>query len=408
MRQTPNRIPSSRMPSNPFSPMRIALLALLAAAAGCATVQVTPTAEPETPAQADERAARWQFDAGNRPPADRDGYRPPTKLAVLLPLTGSLATAAAPVRDGLLAGYYGEQRRRPDLVFYDTGGTAGGAGAAYARAVSEGADQVLGPLGREEIDAVYRGVQPSAPVIALNRSGAAPPPNSASFALAPEDDGIAAAEFLLAREAKRVLVLAGDGDNARRSITAFRQRLQEGEGSVAQTFPVPNDTEADLTEALRAAAQAEGGIDAVFIALRGPEARTLAPQLAAAGLMSKPRAATSQLTSGTGTAEEDRILDGIAFPTESWEVGGVPGIGSAATTGSRLATARGGAARLFAFGYDAWQLTAYLERLALDADARIEGATGVLRIGADGNVVRAPAWSTFSNGAVVPLAGAGG
>ena len=41
-------------------------------------------------------------------------------------------------------------------------------------------------------------------------------------------------------------------------------------------------------------------------------------------------------------------------------------------------------------------------------EARVEGATGVLRIGADGNVVRTPAWSTFSNGAVVPLTGAGG
>ena len=35
-------------------------------------------------------AARWKFDAGDRPPAERDGYRPPVKLAVLLPLSGSL------------------------------------------------------------------------------------------------------------------------------------------------------------------------------------------------------------------------------------------------------------------------------------------------------------------------------
>src|SRR5690606_35895397 len=92
------------------------LLAL--AIAGCSTVQVTrPT---EVPDRAPEPVAtgHWQFDAGDRPPAERDGYRPPRKLAVLLPLTGSLATAAGPVRDGLLAGYYGEQRRRPDLEFY--------------------------------------------------------------------------------------------------------------------------------------------------------------------------------------------------------------------------------------------------------------------------------------------------
>lgn len=61
-------------------------------------------------------AALWAVHAGNRPPADHDGYRPPMRLGVLLPLSGNLATAAAPVRDGLLAGYYGERRNRPELV----------------------------------------------------------------------------------------------------------------------------------------------------------------------------------------------------------------------------------------------------------------------------------------------------
>ena len=47
----------------------------------------------------------WQFDAGTRPPADADGYRPPLRLAVLLPLSGQLSAAAEPVRDGFLPGY---------------------------------------------------------------------------------------------------------------------------------------------------------------------------------------------------------------------------------------------------------------------------------------------------------------
>lgn len=393
------------------APRTVSLLLLAAIAGGCTTVQVTQPVAPvpeDTPAQVDQRAARWQFDAGNRPPAERDGYRPPVKLAVLLPLTGSLATAASPVRDGLLAAYYGETRRRPELVFYDTGGTAGGAGAAYARAVSEGADQVLGPLGREEIDAVYRGVQEGAPVIALNRGAQPPPANSASFSLAPEDDGHGAADFLMGRNARRVLVLAGDGDYARRSVAAFGKRLQEREGTLVRTLPVSGDKPADMTELLRAAALEAGGVDAVFLSMRAEQARVIAPQLAAAGLGSTQRVATSQLDTGVLNAQRDRVLDGIAFPTETWEIRGVGGVRDAATTGARLPTARGPAGRLFAFGHDAWLLAAYLERLALSDEAHIEGATGVLRIAADGNVARSPAWSTFSGGVVVPLAGAGG
>src|SRR3546814_8588313 len=61
----------------------------------------------------------------------------------------------------------------------------------------------------------------------------------------------------------------------------------------------------------------------------------------------------------------------------------------------------------FAFGADAWLLTAYLQHLALTPEAAVEGATGALRIGPEGNVLRPPLWSTFSNGYVVAL-GTGG
>jgi outer membrane PBP1 activator LpoA protein len=130
----------------------------------------------------------------------------------------------------------------------------------------------------------------------------------------------------------------------------------------------------------------------------------IAPQLAAAGLGAKPRVATSQLLSGTGKPEEDSALDGIAYPTETWTARGIPALPSATSVGARLKTAKGPAARLFAFGYDAWLVTAYLEKLALDANAEVRGATGTLRIDGFGNVLRTPTWSTFSGGTPMPLA----
>ena len=93
--------------------------------------------------------------AANRPPADSDGYRPPVKLGVLLPLSGELSKAAVPVRDGLLAGYYGEGRRRPDIVFYDTAGSPGGAVATYARARRRRCRLHRRPLGRDEVSALF-------------------------------------------------------------------------------------------------------------------------------------------------------------------------------------------------------------------------------------------------------------
>src|SRR5690606_20548128 len=141
------RIPalSRTEPSMHISAKWIFTATLMTGLAGCASVEVTTPAAPEVVAPAP--SAHWRF-ADNRPADARDGYRPPHKLAVLLPMTGTMATAAGSVRDGFLAGYYGERRERPELAFYDTAGTATGALAAHARAVAEGADQIVGPLGR--------------------------------------------------------------------------------------------------------------------------------------------------------------------------------------------------------------------------------------------------------------------
>ncbi len=329
----------------------------------------------------------WNFDG--RPPADRDGYRPPLKLGVLLPLTGGQAAAASAVRDGFLSGYYGETRRKPAVRFYDT---AGGANAAYGRAVAEGNDFVVGPLGRDEVDAVFADDTPQVPLLALNRGNRMPPAGSAGFSLSPEDEGISLAQYLIERGAKRVLIVGGGEDGQRRSASAAKGQLERRGVQVAGNVGIGADY-----------APLAPGVDALLLAMKGPQARALMPQLALAGINAATRVATSQITSGTGKPAEDAVLDGIVYPTESWGVRGVSGLPSQASAAARLDTAKGPAARLFAFGFDAWLVTAYLERLALSANAGIDGATGRLSLDGFGNVLRQPSWSRYSGGVPVPL-----
>lgn len=393
-----------------------AMSCLLALLAGCSTTVVrTPPPAVDTrpvavtPAPVD----RWRFDAGARPPAEHDGYRPPVALAVLLPLSGQLSRASLPVRDGLLAAYYAESRRRPTLTFYDTAGTPGGALAAYREAVAAGADFVLGPLGRDEVGALFSAGDLPVSVLALNRGATPPPPGNASFSLAPGDDGIAAAEYLLARDSRRVLVLSGPDDNMRRAVSAFTDLLRARGGEVAAELMV-HSPDTDLAASLAAVASAPARVDAIFMALAPKQVRAVLPQLEAAGLGERMKVATSQLASATpGEASRldftaEHALDGIAFPTEAWNVGSVAGLPSAEAAADMLPSAHGPSARLFAFGHDAWLLTAYLERLATDPQASLPGATGRLRIDGLGNVLRSPAWSTWSGNVVVPLANAGG
>ena len=337
------------------------------------------------------------FGAVDRPAAERDGYRPPLKVGLLLPLSGAQSAAAAAVRDGFLAGYYGETRRRPEVRFYDS---TNGARGAYARAVAEGNDLVLGPLARDQVDLMFGGDELSVPLLALNRGDRTPPVGSAGFSLSPEDEGISLAQYLIQRGARQVLIVAGTDDSQRRTAGAAREQLERRGVRIAASL----DYRDEMADALRQVTSTAGGVDAVLLSLKGSQARTLVPQLAAAGLSTTPKIAGSQIVSGTGKPAEDVALDGIVYPTETWSVRSVAGLPSQASAASRVDSAKGPAARLFAFGFDAWLLTGHLERLAASANTDIAGATGRLSLDGFGNVLRTPSWSRFSGGVAIPLA----
>ncbi len=339
------------------------------------------------------------FGSPSRAPADSDGYRPPLRVGLLLPLAGGQAAAAAAVRDGYLTGYYGESRRRPTLQFYDT---SAGLRAAYARAAADGNDLLVGPLTREEVDALFADGNLDLPMLALNRGSNTPPQGSAAFSLSPEDEGVSLAQALIDRGSRAVLLIAGSDDTQRRTAGAAKAALERR--GVRVTGHLGFSTQ--MTDALRGVARSDSPPDAVLLVLKGSQARLLAPQLAEAGLSGLPRLAGSQITLGTGNPSEDAALDGIIFPTETWLVRRVPGLPSQASAAAQARTARGPAARLFAFGYDAWLLTGHLEQLALDPNAGVSGATGRLSLDGFGNVLRRPSWSQFTGGVPVPLADA--
>lgn len=336
----------------------------------------------------------WNFD--NRAAAAADGYRPPAKVAVLLPLSGSLSGAAKPVRDGFLAGYYAENRPRPDLTFYDS---ASSVSNAYQKAVSEGADFVVGPLDRDQVSALFAQGNLPVPVLALNRGNRDARPGSVSFSLAPEDEGIAAAEYLLDQDAKNVLVLTAPDDTLRRTGTAFREYLQARGGQVVDQITLGGDTNA--LSAQLAAAMTKGPVDAIYFATHGNEAAAAASTINAQPALAKARrVGTSQLASGTA---DGALLDGIVFPTEALGNRVVPGM--PADAGALTPTAAGAAGRLFAFGFDAWLITAYLERLAMAPQNPVQGATGGLQVDGFGNVLRTPTWSVIRGGVAMPLGG---
>lgn len=373
----------------------LCLLAVLLSA--CSSVRVVsegpvrpdrPTGDLPAPVRTD------RANTGDFPPG-AEGYRPPARLAVLVPMSGSLASAGQSVRDGFLAAYYAETRERPVLKFYDSQGNAAGAQAALSKAIADGAQMIVGPLTREEVNAVH-GRAGQLPTIALNRGSQAPPAGSASFALLPDDEGADAANRLADRNLKQVLVIGNRSDSAQRSVAAFRAELRERGGEVVGEVPVSGEIP-DLAMQLSGFRSGATPPQAVFLALDAGQARTIAAQLKVSTLSALPRISTAQILSGAN-ARSDVELDGIEYPELPWLLGQPTGLPEAGGLSKTLPAARGGGQRLFAFGADAWRLAAHFERLYNDPAYALQGATGELQITIAGSVRRTPAWAVFSGG----------
>ena len=363
----------------------------------------------------DDRTIGWE-PIGSGVAADLDGYAPPARVALLLPESGPLAAAGRAVREGFLAAYFEEQRPRPELLLFDTGGTVEDALLAYREAVAAGVDAVVGPLSRDSVGALFEQGLVTVPVLALNRStGAPPPPGSLTYALTPEEEAIAAAERLAHGGARRVVAIIANGDNGSRALSAFRARFEALGGALVSEARIGSDPQygAVLDAAFAAAGQvseegvdADGNptllqrydVDALFLAVEPEQARLLLPQLRILGLTDLPMVATSAIHAVAGNAQLDRELDGVIAAEVAWLLAPQRGIPDHATVAGELPFANGPAARLIAFGIDAFRLLAWLQYLSENPDAQLQGATGLLRIDGFGRVLRDPGWGEFRNG----------
>lgn len=350
-----------------------------------------------------------------------DAWAPGRRLAVLLPLSGKLAGAGRAVLDGVLAAHFQQPEPRAELRVFDTLGTADGALAAYAQALEYGADRVLGPLDREAVSALFVADGLPVPVLALNRGNVPTPAGSASFALAPEDEAIAAAARLRARGARRVMLVGSMEEQSRRALAAFAEHFQVGGGEVIASVEVP-DGEANFAARLQPLFDAAGGLvsieekdgvterkvtwaedyDALFIAMQAPQARLLVPQLASIAIAKRPIVATSLILAGSGDLRLDQELDGIEYPEFPWLLGDQAVLPDAEGLARLLPSARGLGARLFGLGADAWRLGGYLAYLRVHPDAWVAGVSGRLSLDPFGNVLRQPAWAVFSGGRSKP------
>ncbi|MBI3574977.1 MAG: penicillin-binding protein activator [Gammaproteobacteria bacterium] len=346
-------------------------------------------------------------------------------VALLLPLTSSVASAAQAVRDGFLAMESANANPdKPQVKLYDIGADPAKAPEFYAQAVKDGAQVIVGPLGREAGEQILRGASIAVPTLLLsqldetgNRGGKP----LYQFGLPPEQEAKQVAERAWLDGHRRAAVLYPQSSYGERMHAAFMRHWQRLGGAVAasQAYrenlsdysePIKQllnihlsetrkaDIERRVGQKIQFEARARQDIDFIFLAADAPRGRLIKPQLSFYHAARVPVYATSLIYTGRADPVRDTDLDGVLFADMPWILLGEGRIQELRQNLQRdWPYAYSDLDRLYALGMDSYAILPYLHRIGADG-GRFSGVTSQLTLDAEGRVQRRPLWARFSKG----------
>jgi len=349
-------------------------------------------------------------------------------IAVLLPLSGAAADSAMAIRDGIMAAYYQDTLEQPELRFYDTGGNAQMLWSIYQDAVQEGAEFVIGPLLKDSIQQLARSGDLPVPVLALNQTS-----NRRSglplyqYGLAPEDEARQVAEKMINDGRRQVIALVPDTAWGSRVLAAFQQQFISLGGEILTSgqyasksadfkSPIQRTLNLDASKNRHRALQRLLGekldfeprrrqdVDAIFVLAFPRQARQLKPQLRFHHAGDLPVYSTSHVFAASPDPSLDRDMDGLFFCDIPWVLDYE---GRWSEQREQLLSVwpirSQRFQRLFALGYDAYQVSPWLESLNMPGFAYFPGATGVLTLDENKQLHRALEWAQFRKGRPQPI-----
>jgi outer membrane PBP1 activator LpoA protein len=364
--------------------------------------------------------------------ADEQLLAYPRSIALLLPLSGRAASAGNAVQNGFLGAYFasaGGLDDRQSIRVYDVD-AEGGPSAAYTSAVEDGAEFVVGPLLRNNVNELANDILVPVPVLTLNYlpDESLPPPGLFQFALAPEDEAISAATRALQDGHRTAVALVPNSNWGRRLLTAFATEFEAQGGTLLDyrnfTSESPDFSRtieelmglagsvsryqrmrANIGSPLQFDPRRRQDVDFIFLAADGAAGRLLKSQLKFHYSGDLPVYSTSSIYAMDGRSNSD--LNGIRFADTPWIIAPQSWIRYLPDIYREYWPEERRLGRLHAMGYDAYHLVAPLFAARNGMMPEIDGATGVLYLDSSGRIHRRLAWAEFRRGEPVPLPGTG-
>ncbi len=395
-----------------------------------ATIVKTSSTESES----EQRVNNWRIrnlsHPANAGAFEQISRRPPPliqgrKIAFLLPLSSTYEPAANAIRDGFEVMNNDQSVNDRYLVrFYDYGPDANAAILYYNQAINDGADIIIGPLGRQSIDSLLASTEIKVPTLLLS-----PPSelNSAQnnlfqFSLSQELEAGESAQRAWLDGHRRGVILFPQTAIGQRMATAFAQRFSQLGGEIVNSegfsaketdFSPPvrhllgvDSSEQRIAEMKRllggkitTEARRRQDIDFIFLPAGNRNARLIKPVLDFFYAFDLPVYSTSRIFSGKVDPVNDTDLDRIRFPDMPWMI----------ATNVELESLRtflqGGWPnretsynRLYGLGMDIFSILPHLQLMRENPLLHYQGLSGNLGIDENGIIHRQMLWARFKKG----------
>jgi outer membrane PBP1 activator LpoA protein len=349
----------------------------------------------------------------------------PSQVALILPLTSPQRAFALAIRDGFMAAHLrNPSNAATDVRVYDSGRL--GSSEAYLQAQLDGADFIVGPLGRAEVDEVIAQAG-FVPTLALNyaTNDTTSLGSFYQFALAPEDEARAVAAAAIAAGAKTAVAFVPSSQGGYRVRDEFRAAFEEGGGVLldwsgyeptlqdfsqptAALLNVQRSTEryrrlaANLGQPVQFEARRRQDVDMIFAFVGDYRtARLIAAQLRFFGAGDIPVYANAEIFDPANTGRENDFNGYIFADTPALLLPD----SEASAVRADLQTywpERTGFTRFYGMGFDAYDLISSLYT-GDGTPWSIRGLSGDLSLDAQGRVRRVLPLGQFRSGRPVPL-----
>ncbi|TWR97796.1 penicillin-binding protein activator [Pseudomonas saxonica] len=332
--------------------------------------------------------------------------QPLTKIGLLLPQEGQLASVSKALRDGFVAAHYQAQQagqNPPSIQFYDSSRLTS-LDDFYRQAQADGVQLVVGPLEKTLVKQLNARSQLPITTLALNYSeGTQGPAQLFQFGLAAEDEAREVARRARADGLTRAGAMVPKGEWGERVLNAFRQEWIAHGGSVVgiEYIDQPVALAQQVGDLVQQRKNSSEPMQFLFLAATPQQAQQIKPTLNYQYASDLPVYATSHVFSASGNQDQYNDMNGVRFCETPWLL--EPGNPLRQQVAAQWPQASGSLGRLYAMGVDAYILTSRLGQLKALPDSRIDGLSGSLGMSPTQHVERQLPWAEFVNGQVQRL-----